>query len=121
MEDSITPAELQHDRQQSATDAAQARWHEAALEDVLGVVLEHWQWPKPVGDHTPAQIDLQEWLTEHYDAYGLADIVAHLLDDALRYDMENTVINALKAHLSTSDIVAERVAVLLAEELQERQ
>lgn len=123
MEDSNSVAETIHDEQQSAKDADSGRLHEAALEDVLGVVLEHWQYPRRsfLGTAAPAKFDLKEWLSQEFDGHRLATLVCGLIDDSgtLNYETKTGLVMKLKAHLSTSDIVAERVAVLRAEERNE--
>ena len=116
--------ELQRDRQQSATDAAQARWHEAALDDVVGIVMENWQYPKrALTGRNFVQFDLREWLAQTYDSHEFATIVCGFMDDTsvIVYEVKLGIMKKLRAHLSTLDLVAERAAVLAAEELQERQ
>ncbi len=119
MEDSNSVAETIHDEQQSAKDADAGRLHEVALSEVLTVVMDSWQWPKPVNGQHARDFSLVEWLTDSMDAYELSVFVVGLMDEQTHYHEKMRLEKLLRAHLSTSDIVAERVAMLRAEERNE--
>ncbi len=117
MSDPVSISELRHDEQQSAKDADAGRLHEAALDDVLTCVMSEWEWPRRINGATyRQQFSLFGWMTETMDSWEIAVLAVAFMDDVTRYDSKMSLERKLRAHLSTSDIVAERVAVLAAQE-----